>query len=195
VKEFQREAPPISDSDDPAEYQAQVEQAEAGVAAAQGKPSTNSKTRSRCNTGPSHKRRAAECPRRRKRYDARQEPGAAAVADPEPKPARGKKLETGHRRLCPRPGRQWGRASLIAAQRHPLEVRTGTTKQRAADVLGAKARVVTAAQSSATQNSRTVRRRRRRRQVSPAIRQCRRNLINVCRCRTSMSSPTTGDAA
>jgi membrane fusion protein (multidrug efflux system) len=143
VNDFQRvKAGDLLVQIDPADYQAQVAQAEAGVAGAQA-ALDNLDNQVELQYATIAQAEAQQVSALAQEVEARQEQERQQSLT---------QTEAGTRQKLEQATAGYARAqadvrasrALIAAQRHQLEVLSGTKKQRAADVLGAKAALVTA---------------------------------------------------
>jgi membrane fusion protein (multidrug efflux system) len=143
VNDFQRvKAGALLVQIDPADYQAQVQQAEAGVAAAQA-ALDNLDNQVELQYATIAQAEAQQVSATAQEVEARQEQDRQQSLT---------QTEAGTRQKLEQATAGYARAqadvrasrALIAAQRHQLEVLSGTKKQRAADLLGAKAALITA---------------------------------------------------
>jgi membrane fusion protein (multidrug efflux system) len=143
VKDFQRvKAGDLLVQIDPADYQAQVDQAEAGVAGAQA-ALDNLSNQVELQYATIAQAEAQLLSAQAQEVEAKQEQDRQQSLT---------QTEAGTRQKLEQATAGYARAqadvragrALIAAQRHQLEVLSGTKKQRAADVLGAKAALATA---------------------------------------------------
>jgi membrane fusion protein (multidrug efflux system) len=143
VNDFQRvKAGDLLVQIDPADYQAQVDQAEAGVAGAQA-ALDNLSNQVELQYATIAQAEAQQVSAQAQEVEARQEQDRQQSLT---------QTEAGTRQKLEQATAGYARAqadvrasrALIAAQRHQLEVLSGTKKQRAADVLGAKAALATA---------------------------------------------------
>ena len=172
----------------PPTTQAQVAQAEAGVAAAQAaldNLSQPGRAAIRHDRAGRSRSRYPRRPRRSRRARSR----SASSRCRRPKPARGKSSNRRPRRYAKAQADVRASRAVIAAQRHQLEVLPGTKKQRAADLAGRQGDAGRGqAQARLHQDRGAVRWRRRR------ARRCSRAITSIsaptsstsCRCRTSM---------